>query len=518
MESLASLLALIFFIYLMSKVMKYVFTTVGLGFLFSQSSNDSNNSNSKSNLNPLLAFFKHQSNKAKNGMMHKQDEAKIFKYNNKGVLLDGKNKRLSIKDSCNHLAVVSRTGGGKTTSYVLPNIYKLANDNCSIVLTDLSGEIYEKTSGYLKSKGFKVYILDPLDLKSSCRFNPLYYATSPSKIDKVAEILISSNQAGSISGDSKFWHDGGKSLLSMIIKTLMNTQDHKLINLANVRHMINNYHTFGFASFINDYADDKTHSEYMGFKNAPRNTQMSYVSTVNTALSPIGINDDLEILTASHNINFDKLREEKSVIYIKVPSQDQDQYSFLLNIFYTQLFDEMMKKIPSSNDLPVFTILDEFGNMRLPNFVKTITTIRKYKVSISIILQDTNQLEAIYGKNESKTILNGGIANKLYFSGGDPFLTKQLFEIFGQKEIVELNLEGRWVSKDKQAVMTQSEIRTMDDNEVLFLMSNKLPLKIIVKPYYKDMMYSNFSKQTPYKPNSSNMDDTIEYYYLDTQD
>jgi len=161
----------------------------------------------------------------------------------------------------------------------------------------------KKTSGYLKNKDFTIYVLDPLNLQGSNRFNPLYYATTPSKIDKVANILISSNTRGSISGDSQFWYDGAKSLLSMVIKTLMQTQDHKLINLSNVRHILNHYGTFGFESFMNDYADDKTYSEYKGFKAAPPNMQNSYLSTANTALSPIGINDDLEILTASHNIN-----------------------------------------------------------------------------------------------------------------------------------------------------------------------------------------------------------------------
>ena len=141
MESLFSLFALFLFAYFMIKVLKTALATVGLGFLFPQSTNN-NGSFNTGKLNPLLAFFYHQKVKDKNGMMNKADENNLFKYSNKGLLLDGKKKRLSLKDSYNHLAVISRTGGGKTTSYVLPNIYKLANDNCSIVLTDLRGVIY----------------------------------------------------------------------------------------------------------------------------------------------------------------------------------------------------------------------------------------------------------------------------------------------------------------------------------------------------------------------------------------
>jgi type IV secretory pathway TraG/TraD family ATPase VirD4 len=87
---------------------------------------------------------------------------------------------------------------------------------------------------------------------------------------------------------------------------------------------------------------------------------LSVVSNANIALSPIGINDNLEKLTSNHSIDFDKFRKEKSVLYIKIPANKQKQYSFLQNIFYHQFFNYMQEKIPSEFDLPVFCILDEF--------------------------------------------------------------------------------------------------------------------------------------------------------------
>jgi type IV secretion system protein VirD4 len=47
-------------------------------------------------------------------------------------------------------------------------------------------------------------------------------------------------------------------------------------------------------------------------------------------------------------------------VYIKIEQQHQEQYSFLLNLFYSQLFNEMMAKIPSKNDLALYCLLDEF--------------------------------------------------------------------------------------------------------------------------------------------------------------
>ena len=484
-------------------------------------------------LNPISWFFSFltQPPKKSDGMMSKHDEIKTFSRFNDGLLVDGKNKRLSEKESFNHLALFSRTGGGKTTSFVLPNIYKLATQKCSMVITDLSGEIYDKTSNYLNAQGFKIYVLDPKNLNQSLRYNPLEYAKDSISIDTVSEILISSAGIKGQKADDRMWSDGAKNLISILIKVLIKTEDKRYINLANVRYLLN---CFGkkvqvkyidedgkevtenvplIEEFIKRYADDKTFNEYTGFINGNDKTIQSFISTASIALSPIGINDNLEKLTYSNSIDFKKLREEKSVIFIKIEQQHQEQYSFLLNLFYSQLFNEMMTKLPSEKSLNLYCLLDEFGNMNIPRFSSTITTIRKYKVSISIILQNINQLINQYSKEEAKTILDGGIASKLIYSGVDLDLGSDLEKMFGYKEVLKQQVDGT-NRYEKEPVMNVSDIRTMNDNEALFVYANKRPLKMSVKPYYKDMMYNSFSKLPPYKINDTKHNDNIEYVDL----
>lgn len=450
------------------------------------------------------------------GMMKKAEENKLFSSFNDGLLIDGNKKRLSQKESFNHLALISRTGGGKTTSFVLPNIYKLANEKCSMVITDLSGEIFEKTSGYLKNKGYKIYVLDPKNLDESIRYNPLEYANDSMSIDMVSDILISSSGLKGNRADDKIWSDGAKNFISILIKLLKSTEDKKYINLANVRYMLNNFGANGepLNEFVKRYADDKTFNEYVGFVNGNEKTIQSFISTANIALSPIGINDNLEKLTYSHNIDFKNLRKEKSVIYIRVEQQYQEQYSFLLNLFYSQLFNEMMEKLPLRNDLPIYCLLDEFGNMNIPKFSSIITTIRKYKVSISIIIQNINQLNEIYSVNKAKTILDGGIASKLIFSGADLDLASNLEKMFGQTRKLEKTAKGEYVYENVN-VMSISEIRTMKDDEALFVYSNKKPLKLKIKPYYKDFMFNGLSKINPYKIANQKTNDNISYVDLE---
>lgn len=494
-------LALIFISVIMLAGMNNIFRKMGLRFL--------------NPLSLLYSFFAQPPIKG-DGMMSKQDEIKTFSRFNDGLLVDGKSKRLSSKESFNHLALFSRTGGGRTTSYVLPNIYTLAKQKCSMVITDLSGEIYEKTSTYLHSQGFKIYVLDPKNLDESIRYNPLEYAKDSMSIDMVSEILLSSSGLKGTRAEDKIWSDGAKNFISILIKVLNSTNDKRYINLANVRYTLNNFGKSGepLDEFIKRYADDKTFSEYKGFISGNEKTIQSFIATASTALSPIGINDNLEKLTYTHSIDFKKFREEKSVVFIKIEQQYQEQYSFLLNLFYSQLFNVMMDKLPSAKDLHLYCLLDEFGNMNIPRFSSVITTIRKYNVSISIILQNINQLIKQYSQNEAKTILDGGIASKLIYSGADLDLASDLEKMFGFKESLKRQADGRDYY-DKEAVMNVSEIRTMKDNEALFVYANKAPLKLSVKPYYKDMMFNSFSKLKPYRVESVNRYDNIHYVDLE---
>jgi type IV secretory pathway TraG/TraD family ATPase VirD4 len=503
-------LALIIFTIIMYQLFKLIFIKLGLisAIATKQTSNYFNP------LTHILAFLIKGSKT--DGTMSKYNQDKLFSFKNKGLLLDGKDKRLSLKDSFNHLALVSRTGAGKTTSYVIPNIFKLASEHNSMLITDISGELHHLTSGHLAKKGYKIYVLNPEDLSESIGYNPLYYLKNSMDIDELVTILIKSNKEGKVSGDKEFWENSAKNVIAMIIKLLLLKGNPKWMNLANVRYLANNFGIDGanIKHLFDNCSDEKLKDEFFALTQINPSTLTSIIANVNTALNPIGINDNLEKLTANHTINFDKIRSEKSVIYIKIPGQKQKQYKFLLNIFYSQFFNHMMIKLPTKKDLPIFCLLDEFGNMNLPNFDTTITTIRKYNVSISIILQNTNQLKNVYGEN-AKTILDGGVSSKLYYNGVDMQTAEELSKILGDREnIRKKDLNGNYIYKD-EPIMRASEIRTIEDDEALLVFANKIPARFTIKPYYKDFVFNQYAKIEPFKINiSSHMQevDFIEIY------
>jgi len=51
----------------------------------------------------------------------------------------------------------------------------------------------------------------------------------------------------------------------------------------------------------------------------------------------------------------------------------------------------------------------------------------------------------------------------------------------------------------------------MKDNEVLLIYGNKLPLKIKVKPYYKDFLLNSYTKYKAVKKEATMSRKAIEY-------
>lgn len=444
----------------------------------------------------LIYWFKN------NWLMGEYEKNKYFSKSNQGLSLDWYKYRLSLKDSFNHLSLVSRTWGWKTTSFVIPNILALANGENSMIITDISWEIFDKTSWYLAQKGYNIKVLNPENLDESIRYNPLLYATDSVQIDELATILIESSKWWN-NWSNEFWNNWAKSIISIFIKVLKEIDDFKYMNLANVRYLINNYWEDWekLKKLINKFADEKTKQEFEGFRSWNSSTILSIIANANIALAPIWINDNLEKLTSNYTLNFDIFRREKTILYIKIPANKQKQYSFLQNIFYHQFFSYMQEKLPSEKDLPIFCILDEFWNLSLPSFETTITTIRKYKVSISIILQHIKQLENKYWKANAETILNGWIASKLFFSWADLETTQMLSKML-------------WKDEEEKQIMRAEHIRTLKDSEALFIMSNKLPLKLKIKPYYKNKKLNGYTKATAYRVKKTKFCNKIEYLKL----
>lgn len=59
---------------------------------------------------------------------------KFLSPRNKGILLDGVNKRLSLEESYQNALLSARVGAGKTTRFIIPGILDQARNKVSLVI------------------------------------------------------------------------------------------------------------------------------------------------------------------------------------------------------------------------------------------------------------------------------------------------------------------------------------------------------------------------------------------------
>lgn len=443
----------------------------------------------------------------------KKEEKEIFNTSNKGVLIDGKNKRLSEKDSFEHLAIIAKPGSGKTTGYIVPNILDKAKSNCSMIITDPSGEIFDNTSGYLKSCGFNVLVINPDDLSRSCRFNPFdgLNAENIIEIEQICTSIIMSKYGGDSEG---VWNDGAISLLEIFAKCLAFTEPENL-NLPNINYLIQMFGENGSAldDWIADHSinphdlDDKSIiNSWIGLTKNNKNMLTSYATISKTALRQLN-NRQVQKLLARNDIDFNSFRKKKTILYLIIPAHQQSYYQFLIDVLYSRFFSQVMQKIPSKSDLSIYCFLDEFGSSYINDFQALINNIRKYRVSLSIVLQSISQLDTKYGK--SADAIKGGIGSYIIFSGADYNTAKEISDIIGKKLLVERNnLTDVEQHYQELTLLTPDQIRTLKLSQAVFLSKNRHPLIVDVVPFYEHFSFKSFVKRKPYEiPENKNRDE-----------
>lgn len=396
-------------------------------------------------------------------------------------------QRLSLRDSTRNLAVVAPSGAGKTRRYVIPNLLQLTG---SAVVTDPSGEIYRHTSGYLAQQGYRIQVLQPGDVGRSLRFNPLAYFREPQEVRRLASVLAETS-----GGKDPFWTIGATNILTLVLRALLATGNPKYENLANARWLLNHIAADRAAAtrFMAAHLDDVGFVDFKAFLAQDEKVIASVLSAARAALD-LWSDEDIAWLTAENTVDIAALRSQRTVIYLIVPEHKIRYFSLILNLFYTATFEYCLTHWDETDEranaglLPVYFFLDEFGNLgRIDNFPSTITTLRKRNCSLSVIVQASAQLEALYGRYGAETILSGGCNSRLFFGGLDQATCEQLERGLGQNTVYDTYYAG--VSERARVMgrplMRADEIRMLGDAEAILISKNQRPVRLTMPAFHE---------------------------------
>lgn len=419
------------------------------------------------------------------------DEHKYLSRWNKGWAVTGLRSTTAelAKTNC---AVFGPTGSGKSSTIIISSAISLARGRATIILNDISFELWKILSGYFYSIGYAVYRFNPADLQYSEKFNYLEFCESISDIRKAA-LLIIRNANGENKHSDPFWENMSLILLEIILRYLVFHTELKYRTMQNALRILERfaYNPKEVDRLLAKAGDADLLSSYKATVAMSEKTLQSVISTLRSSLA-MWLDPAVCATTSCNTFDLRNLREKPVVIFLNTPLNDLAYYRPISALFIQTLFNTVLSKVQEKGERDIFFVLDEFNSYVFPNFVNTISTVRKH-AGILICMQDEHALISRYSVAEAHQIkTNCGV--QVYLKGQQLESSKSLSQILGKYSFYP---DGSTTEKTRE-LMTPDEIRMSE--KAIVLINNQPPLKCTMVPFFKNRWIRKYTSMPPYQP------------------
>lgn len=315
----------------------------------------------------------------------------------------------------NNDLIVGTSGTGKTGGYVIPTIQ---NNIGSLVVSDTKGQLEQKFRNELEAKGYKVRVIDFVNPRRSCGYNPLAFirryedgSLREQDILTVAKLICPDLQ-----DNEPIWNLCSAGYVAFLIGFCMEACDeskHNLKTIVELRRAFSKPNgDLGFLKWINENPDTfaaKKYHELISNRGADK-MWASVEGFVNSHLEVFDCKEMDNIFASDNNFDLNDLGHEKTVLFINQSDTDR-AFDKVVNLLNTQILHTLCTQADANKDkvldIPVRVILDDFASgSKIPDFDKVISVIRSRDISVSLIIQSMTQLESMYDHATSLTIVN----------------------------------------------------------------------------------------------------------------
>lgn len=391
--------------------------------------------------------------------------------------------------------VCGGSGAGKTRFYCKPNIMQC---NTSFVVLDPKGEIIRDTGNLLESEGYKIKVLDLINMEKSHCYNPFVYLKNDNDVQKIVTNLFKSTTPKGSSSNDPFWDAAASMLLLALIFYLKYEAPAEeqnfsmvleLLRAGDVKEDDDDYLSPLDILFERLEVKNPEHialKYYRDYHSGSAKTLKSIQITLASRLEKFNL-ESLASMTNCDELELSKIGEEKTALFAIIPDNDTS-FNFLVSILYTQLFQQLFyiadHKYNGSLPIPVHFLMDEFANVSLPDdFDKILSVMRSRGVSVSIILQNLAQLKALFEKQWESIV--GNCDEFLYLGGNEQSTHKYVSELLG-KETIDLDTHGKGSGRSGnystnyqiagRELLTADEVRMLDNNYALLFIRGERPI------------------------------------------
>ena len=419
-----------------------------------------------------------------------------------GIALINNGKKIWVDDGDYHNLIIGSTGSGKTQNIIFPMIEILAKHGESMIITDPKGELYEKKSNMLRSKGYNIVVLNFRDPGRGNAWNPMslpYNLYKSGNRDKAMELLddLALNilyDEGNKNADP-FWEKTSADYFSGLSLGLFDDASESEINLNSISLMTTvGEEKIGGSTYIKEYFNlkDPGSSAYINASStilAPSDTKMSILAVFKQKIKLFASRENLSEMLSYSDFDIGEIGKRKTAVFIIVQDEKKTYHS-LVTIFIKQVYETLIDVAQSSphNKLPIRTnfLLDEFANMPpLKDVTTMITAARSRAMRFTMIIQNYAQLNEVYGEQNAETI-KGNCGNTVYLISTELKALKEISEMCGEIKVKtdKKDAEGKNI-EETRPLITVSDLQRMKMNEVIVRRIRMAPFKTKLTPEWQ---------------------------------
>ena len=424
-------------------------------------------------------------------MDHQHKEANIILTQRVRLGMDGYKTQRNM-----NILVIGGSGSGKTRYFCKPGLYSA---NCSYLVTDPKGELLKAAGGLLLSLGYEVRVFNLIDPEQSDCYNPFVYVREEKDVLSLIDNLIKNTTPRNASSNDPFWEKAEVALDSALMLYLIHEapQDEQnfetmiyMMNFADVREEDEQYRSpldMLFRALEEEQPAHVAVKQYKVFKQAAGKTAKSILVTAAVRLAAFNI-PQYAAMTSMDEMDFGSLGERKRAIFCVIPVNDSSM-NYLVGMLYTQCFQELYRRADQKYNgrlpVPVRVLQDEWANVAQPeSYPKILATCRSYNIGLNIIVQNVQQIKALYEKEHESII--GNCDTLLFLGGGnEPASLEFIVKLLGRETLatrtrgLTKGRNGSSTTNYQQTgrdLMTIDEVRKLDTNKAILFIRGENPV------------------------------------------
>ncbi len=406
-----------------------------------------------------------------------------------------------------NLAVYGASGSMKTRSFCMNRILQGVSRGESLVICDPKSELYEKSSEYLRDKGYTVRVFNLVNPENSDSWNCLAEVEGQELMAQLFVDVIIRNTKGDSKGDY-FWDSAEMNLLKALVLYVDRGYPEESRNMGQVYQLL----TLNSETALNSLFDvlPATHpakAPYSLFKQASDTVRSGVVIGLGSRLQ-VFQSELIRKITARDEIDLE-LPGQEPCAYFLVTSDQDSTFDFLASLFLSFVFIKLVRYADKNCEggklsVPVHVLGEELTACgTIPDLSRRLSVIRSRNISMSCVFQNLAGLQNRYPQNLWQEIL-GNADVQLFLGCTDPLTAEFVSSRTGLASVAVSSKSkqlGTWRISNytpefretsgvgKRPVLTPDEVLRLPINKALVIIRGKKTLKVDKMDYSKHPEY-----------------------------